>query len=240
MTPDPYEVLGVEYDADFEIIKARYRILVRENHPDIAPDKAAANERMVVILEAWRTLSDPDRRARVDAQRISHNRPAPPAPTVPVASKNSSKAPQSNRRSGKSGAYGSSGHSTGNARAKLLFQVNEAAQIYFKEGRADDAISLCKRVLKSDSRNVEATVLLGDIYAAVGEVDKARLMFDRALTLQPSNVIIQRKRDALRVNSPAEEHGWRPPAQSEPPEPEPEPSRGGLFGLLRSRRDTKK
>jgi len=240
MTPDPYEVLGVEYDADFEIIKARYRILVRENHPDIAPDKIAANERMVVILEAWRTLSDPDRRARLDAQRVNHTRPAPTAPTVPVATHGPSKSPAASRRSGKASTYGSSGHSAGNARAKLLFQVNEAAQIYFKEGRADDAISLCKRVLKSDSRNVEATALLGDIYSATGEVDKARLMFDRALTLQPNNVIIQRKRDALRVTSPSDEIGWRPPVADEQPEPEPEPSRGGLFGLLRPRRDGKK
>ena len=239
MTPDPYEVLGVEYDADFEIIKARYRILVRENHPDIAPDKVAANERMVVILEAWRTLSDPDRRARVDAQRNAFSRPAPPPPTVPVASKSPIKSQGTGRRGAKSSTSGSSGHSSTNARAKLLSQVNEAAQIYFKEGRADDAISLCQRVLKSDSRNVEATTLLGDIYAAVGEVDKARLMFDRALTLQPSNVIIQRKREALRVDPVADEISWRPPPVNEQPEPPPAQHRG-LFVRLRSRLDSKK
>lgn len=57
---DPYTVLGVSHDADAETIKAAYRKLVRENHPDklIAqgmPEEfvAVANEKLATINQAY-------------------------------------------------------------------------------------------------------------------------------------------------------------------------------------------
>ncbi|SMF70986.1 DnaJ like chaperone protein [Tistlia consotensis] len=57
---DPYTVLGVPHDASAETIKAAYRKLVRENHPDklIAqgmPEEfvAVANEKLATINQAY-------------------------------------------------------------------------------------------------------------------------------------------------------------------------------------------
>jgi curved DNA-binding protein CbpA len=64
---DPYGVLGVTGDADFEALRAAYRRLVRENHPDVAPDKHLANTRMAQINEAWLLVGAPEKRASFDA-----------------------------------------------------------------------------------------------------------------------------------------------------------------------------
>ena len=222
MNFDAYEILGVAPDAEIEVIKAQYRLLVRENHPDIAPDKALANARMVEILEAWRIVSDPEKRARLDddraaAQRRQH---APPIVTPPPPARRSNSGKRRNLKKGAS--------AQNSPRARLLNHVNEAAQLYFRDGQADDAISLCHRVLKADSKNFEATVLLGEIYAAQNKPDKALVMFERAQILQPNNILVARKREALRSSQPVPPRvpyaSARPPVQpipTTPPAPRP-------------------
>ncbi len=265
MSPDPYEVLGVKPNADIDTIKAAYRQLVRANHPDIAADKAEANARMVVILEAWRTVADPDRRARLDSNRnqasnaaksqVQHNATArPPAGGTRQGAGGARSGSSSSRSTGSSSSSSSSRSSrdrqsntprSTNSKSRLLGQVNEAAQLYFREGRADDAISLCQRVLKTDSRNLEATILLGDIYSSQGSLDRALILFERALLLQPNNVLVRRKRDSLRPPAPRMDPSRWPAPQPVPqavPQAVPEPApaeapaaRGGLFGRLKAK-----
>lgn len=238
MNFDPYEILGVAPDAEIELIKAQYRLLVRENHPDISLDKVAANARMVEILEAWRIVSNPEKRARLDDDRLSAQRRihAPSAPVVvppaPVRRSGSGK-----RRNLKKGVSAQN-----SPRARLLNQVNEAAQLYFRDGQAEDAISLCHRVLKADSKNFEATVLLGEIFTAQNKPDKALVMFERAQILQPNNILVARKREALRAHQPAPPRV--PYANSAPPfqpfqpsaQPAPQPApRPSFFQKLRGR-----
>lgn len=57
-----YEVLGVAPDADGETIRAAYRKLARETHPDVGGN----NDDFVAVAAAWAVLSDPDARARYD------------------------------------------------------------------------------------------------------------------------------------------------------------------------------
>ncbi len=63
MVPDPYSVLGVSPGDSFEAIRARYRTLVRECHPDAMvarglPEEAVqiATNRLATINQAWETL----------------------------------------------------------------------------------------------------------------------------------------------------------------------------------------
>ena len=68
---NPYHVLEVAANAEFEVIRASYRRLVRLHHPDCAPDEAArvvAAERMVKINWAWHIVSDQARRAAFDSR----------------------------------------------------------------------------------------------------------------------------------------------------------------------------
>jgi len=61
--PDPYDVLGVAHDAPMDDIRAAWRVLVRETHPDrmIArgvPEEAMklAESRMAAINKAWEEI----------------------------------------------------------------------------------------------------------------------------------------------------------------------------------------
>ncbi len=63
MMPDPYAVLGVSPSDSFEDIRARYRKLVKESHPDAMiarglPEEAIqiATNRLATINEAWENL----------------------------------------------------------------------------------------------------------------------------------------------------------------------------------------
>ncbi|MGH0037505.1 MAG: DnaJ C-terminal domain-containing protein [Myxococcota bacterium] len=63
--PDLYAVLGVDRGADAEAIKAAYRKLARELHPDISKEDDA-EERFKEVGRAYQVLSDPERRRDYD------------------------------------------------------------------------------------------------------------------------------------------------------------------------------
>ena len=61
-----YEILEVSPKARPAVIKAAYRCLVQENHPDKHPGDAEAAARMSMINHAYSVLADPAKRARYD------------------------------------------------------------------------------------------------------------------------------------------------------------------------------
>lgn len=66
---DFYAVLGVDQDADAATIKKAYRRIARDNHPDQHPDDEAAERRFKEAGEAFRILSDEDKRREYDEIR---------------------------------------------------------------------------------------------------------------------------------------------------------------------------
>lgn len=72
---DFYIVLEVTRTATFVEIRAAYRRLAREHHPDANPS-AEAEARMRAINEAWETLRDGERRAAYDRLLPRAARPA--------------------------------------------------------------------------------------------------------------------------------------------------------------------
>lgn len=67
-----YQNLKVRQDASQAEIKAAYRRLRSEHHPDRNKDPDATH-RMQLINEAWEVLSDPKKRAKHDAAIARHN-----------------------------------------------------------------------------------------------------------------------------------------------------------------------
>src|SRR5215472_19229685 len=84
---DYYAILGVTRDATLRQIKAAYRKLARQHHPDANPGDPGAATRFRDITEACETLSDPARRKAYDYTYTYIRKPAPgTAITTPAAS----------------------------------------------------------------------------------------------------------------------------------------------------------
>lgn len=67
---DYYDILGVGRDASTSDIKAAYRRLAVQYHPDRNPDDPAAEEKFKEASEAYAVLSDAEKRSRYD--RFGH------------------------------------------------------------------------------------------------------------------------------------------------------------------------
>ena len=65
-----YVVLGIDQDADRETIRSAFRAMVRRFHPDAGA--GASSEAFRRVVEAYETLSDPERRRVHD--RALHRR----------------------------------------------------------------------------------------------------------------------------------------------------------------------
>ena len=63
---DYYEVLGVPKDADEAALKKAYRVLAKKYHPDANPGDKEAEAKFKEASEAYRVLSDPEKRRKYD------------------------------------------------------------------------------------------------------------------------------------------------------------------------------
>ncbi|KAK2657593.1 hypothetical protein Ddye_010645 [Dipteronia dyeriana] len=72
-----YNILGVLETSSFAEIKASFRKLAKETHPDLAESRnndSSASKRFVQILAAYEILSDSDKRAHYDQYLLSHRK----------------------------------------------------------------------------------------------------------------------------------------------------------------------
>ena len=67
---DPYEVLGVGKNASAKEIKAAYRKLAKQHHPDQNPDDSKAKDRFAAANQAYEILGDEKSRTAFDRGEI--------------------------------------------------------------------------------------------------------------------------------------------------------------------------
>ena len=67
---DPYQLLGVPRTATDEEIRAAYRRLAKQHHPDLNPGRRGSEDRFKQVSAAYALLSDPQKRARFDRGEI--------------------------------------------------------------------------------------------------------------------------------------------------------------------------
>ncbi|HUV05639.1 MAG TPA: DnaJ domain-containing protein [Armatimonadota bacterium] len=187
-----YEILGVSRAATLEQIKRRYRQLVRRYHPDVAQDKAAAKAAFIEIAEAYQTLISPDKRTIYDASldaemfRVPPSRPAEPrAPGVPGYRAQRPQAPAARGRA---------------AQAERWIREAQAA---FIRGQFRSAVTACREAQSVDPRNVQAHIILGDIYRIQGQLDNAIAMYAIVVQLDPGNADVHAKLNRLLYRSGA-------------------------------------
>jgi molecular chaperone DnaJ len=68
---DFYVILGLERGATLADVKRAYKRLARKHHPDINPGDRMAAAKFRQIVEAYETLSDPDRRLHYDTTGVA-------------------------------------------------------------------------------------------------------------------------------------------------------------------------
>jgi curved DNA-binding protein len=82
-----YATLGLDRDCTPAQIRAAYRILARQYHPDLNPDSSAAVGRTQTLNAAHETLSDPARRRAYDHELDSRKKSAAPSRVKKTAGK---------------------------------------------------------------------------------------------------------------------------------------------------------
>ena len=71
---NPYDVLGLPWASDFELVKATFKSLVKIYHPDIFKgDKDFAKERLTQLNAAYEFLSDSEQKREFDKTDQSKN-----------------------------------------------------------------------------------------------------------------------------------------------------------------------
>lgn len=199
-----YDILGVPRSASEDLIKRKYRELVRLHHPDVAQDKAAATSKFIEIQEAYQTLINPDRRliydASLDGPKFAprgngsgspgHARPPGSSAGAPGGQPRPSQARPSQGRTAQ--AY----QAQANRVAEAIRWVREAESA-FSRGQFRSAIWACKEAQRIDPKNVTAHIILGDVYRIQGQTDEAITMYTIAVQLDPRNADVLAKLDRL-------------------------------------------
>ena len=80
MAVDHYETLGLTPVARHTEVRAAYRQLMREHHPDLRPGDPSAEEITRRLTAAWAVLGRPSARAAYDRQRSATRGVALPMP----------------------------------------------------------------------------------------------------------------------------------------------------------------
>ncbi|HRF59300.1 MAG TPA: J domain-containing protein [Fimbriimonadaceae bacterium] len=171
-----YETLGVARSATAADIRAAYRRLVLELHPD-RNHEADATEHFVRVGRAYEALSDPLRRASYD--RILAMEEGKPRARRPAPQPKTHHAPPPPRRVPPPSA-----------------DTLRAVQ-FLRQGRFAQAEQLAKRAIMTAPLEPIPYAIVGDVARVRGQYDTAAKYYAFAAQMDPQNPVYQRKHEEM-------------------------------------------
>lgn len=211
-SPDYYAILEVPFDADAVAIRRAYRLKVKELHPDVAKDKATANELFLLAKEAYNVLSDPQRRTNYDVTYSGRRTRSRPSSRQPGARPESPSADTWTK------------HQNSLNVAELLQRAMRELAV----GRNPYARRDLAEVLAREPENPDAMLLMGRLYRAEGRTDDWIRVLQEGLQKNPSNVAMR-----LAFNDAMKTRGEKPFVRESPETQEEQRRRGYLAtGLI--------
>jgi curved DNA-binding protein CbpA len=185
-----YEVLGLETDATTNDIRAAFRRLTREHHPDrySGDERERAEQRFQAITEAFNVLSRPDQKEKYDRE-LSHGGGAGSQPSNPK---------EIARRLAAAGAQALRDGNVPEAMEHLRLAINHdddcSRAHYFLgmaygrlDGRERDALRHMERAAQLEPTNAAMKAEVADLFAIVGMSSRARRAAREALSLDPTS-----------------------------------------------------
>ncbi|AFZ22722.1 DnaJ-class molecular chaperone with C-terminal Zn finger domain [Cylindrospermum stagnale PCC 7417] len=177
---DCYRLLGLRSGASFVEIKASYRRLVQQYHPDLNPDDTKAKEKFIALTEAYKLLQTvvlPDKKAQnsgkasiSDDIKVTPPQPAPSTTAVPQPANLSA------------------------IEQRLKWKTYEQLQRFLQEKQFPQAIALVEALaarLPTDAEVRQWQAIAYQIWgrALIGDNQllKARIYLKKALKTDPKN-----------------------------------------------------
>ncbi|GAB4454817.1 MAG: hypothetical protein OHK0029_09950 [Armatimonadaceae bacterium] len=202
-----YEILGVPKTASTDEIKRKYRQLARQYHPDVNQGNPSAAQTFAQMTEAYKTLSDPEKRTTYDAELSLQERQAEKARARQWQSAGSSYAGYNTRNPNvASNPPRSAGTQTpppraGTNQAAEVARLVAEARNAFQRGKFLEARSRAEQVVRITARNAEAYEILGDVFRIQGKNDQAMNMYSMALQINPRNYSVMQRLERVARSS---------------------------------------
>ncbi|NJM72996.1 MAG: DnaJ domain-containing protein [Scytonema sp. RU_4_4] len=179
---DCYRLLGLRSGASFADIKASYRRLAQQYHPDINPDDIKAKEKFIAVTEAYKLL----------LQEIPQQETAPPCDDFPVVEP--TQATRSGTATKEKPQEKPKPPSFSEIEQRLKWRTYQQLQQFLKERRFPQAISLAEALAQRLPEDAEVRQwqaisyqLWGRALIAEKQPLKARIYLKKALKTDPYN-----------------------------------------------------
>ncbi|MCP6758607.1 MAG: J domain-containing protein [Fischerella sp. CENA71] len=183
---DCYRLLGLRSGASFADVKASYRRLAQQYHPDINPDDNKAKDKFIALTEAYRLLLQvvaPQEIASQPTQTVTVTHPEPTVtetPTTTLKTKPTPQPPQPPQMS--------------EVEQQLKWQTYEQLQIFLKQRRFPQAIALAEALAARLPQDPEvrqwqaiAYQIWGRVLIKQNQLPKAKIYLKKALKTDPHN-----------------------------------------------------
>lgn len=189
---DCYRLLGLRSGASFAEVKASYRRLVQQYHPDINPNDEKAKEKFIALTEAYKLLQTVAPPEEIAAK--PHIASAPPAqPSIPVNHvKNDTPAAQEKPAS--KTTVMPHPPTVEDIEQRLKWKTYEQLQRFLQEKRFPQAIALVEALaarLPGDAEVRQWQAISYQIWGraliAQKQLPKARIYLKKALKTDPHN-----------------------------------------------------